>query len=735
MSRELILCQDYYPPDERTWVEFKRLKQRLYPEFSGAVANMRERHRLGEKLNIKGYWTLDEFLNDEIPAEGEAVKESLKKVIVALAQRSGDSDKPFLQSIGSRGAYGESNNLDYLSVTTALNQFSTEDGLQPNGNFHDACKKQMINFCRNTVHDVDLDFALPDMNADQFASFWEETTGHSEFHGDHIEEGTPVFMDWKTFVMEPKKGIRVFIVRVGNLQTQDLGASHKLNQGGFSLDFCSSPLVYPLSLSRIDARGGKLVAAPEKFRRSFYNVGGEIRILVENQFHQPFHPVKRYGTLLFDSDLPPVAIYGQPSLVVEKVTRLLRLKTLKPGMWDVGEELAETCDRLLCPKYWLDISPDVWSEEIFPNLLTSIHLSPFETAVNLIPNHLLDALPEKTKERIADHTIDYSLSLGNLWEVFRNITPVQAAELLSLLPDNREWDPTQNNGIQVFMDALSRVGLLQKNESFNNALLDAYNLFSHPFDEEMKLLKVLDKLSKRIDQPENETVVTNQADLEMMKEVLKITISTRPSWLDQLFIENIAKILDASFKSDEDKLEWILSLYDIQIPSEKQTEVPDEIFMRICLSLADYARLQGEEPFGAVITKNGKIISIGYNEINKYEDKKKHAEKSAIEKAQIKLQDPSLKGCILYSTATPCMDICIPEIKICSGINEVKCGVETDMTDLRALTESDVQENCTSSRSIIVGIEGDTIYRYYTEIIGYNEPFIKKPLGLRRFNL
>lgn len=58
--------------------------------------------------------------------------------------------------------------------------------------------------------------------------------------------------------------------------------------------------------------------------------------------------------------------------------------------------------------------------------------------------------------------------------------------------------------------------------------------------------------------------------------------------------------------------------------------------------------------FGAVVVKNGKIISEGYNQVKKQNDPTWHAEMQAIREACKKLGTPHLEGCVLYTSAECC---------------------------------------------------------------------------------
>ncbi|HEY5536827.1 MAG TPA: nucleoside deaminase [Ignavibacteria bacterium] len=59
-------------------------------------------------------------------------------------------------------------------------------------------------------------------------------------------------------------------------------------------------------------------------------------------------------------------------------------------------------------------------------------------------------------------------------------------------------------------------------------------------------------------------------------------------------------------------------------------------------------------PFGAVIVKEGKIISEGRNAVLATKDPTAHAEIQAIRNASKHLNDFNLKGCEIYTNCEPC---------------------------------------------------------------------------------
>jgi len=78
-------------------------------------------------------------------------------------------------------------------------------------------------------------------------------------------------------------------------------------------------------------------------------------------------------------------------------------------------------------------------------------------------------------------------------------------------------------------------------------------------------------------------------------------------------------------------------------------------FMRKALAQARRAFSAGEVPVGAVVVKDGNIISRGHNRKEGRFLPTRHGEIEAIEKACRKLKNWRLTGCTLYCTLEPCM--------------------------------------------------------------------------------
>jgi tRNA(Arg) A34 adenosine deaminase TadA len=85
----------------------------------------------------------------------------------------------------------------------------------------------------------------------------------------------------------------------------------------------------------------------------------------------------------------------------------------------------------------------------------------------------------------------------------------------------------------------------------------------------------------------------------------------------------------------------------------------DESFLRRAIQLAQQARENGQEPFGAVLVKNNEIVAEGGNQIYATSDPTAHAENKLIRDYCQKNKIMNLEGFSLYCSTEPCM--------LCSG--------------------------------------------------------------------
>ncbi len=85
-------------------------------------------------------------------------------------------------------------------------------------------------------------------------------------------------------------------------------------------------------------------------------------------------------------------------------------------------------------------------------------------------------------------------------------------------------------------------------------------------------------------------------------------------------------------------------------------------FLNILIENANKSLEYGDVPVGAIIVKDGKILSTGCNTREKEQNILGHAEINAIIAAQKKLNNWNLSGCDLYVTLIPC-SMCMGIIK------------------------------------------------------------------------
>jgi len=108
----------------------------------------------------------------------------------------------------------------------------------------------------------------------------------------------------------------------------------------------------------------------------------------------------------------------------------------------------------------------------------------------------------------------------------------------------------------------------------------------------------------------------------------------------------------------------------------KEQKAFDEEMMAIALKEAKTALLEGEAPIGAVIVKDGEVVSTGRNTRETKKTALGHAEIEAIAKACEKLGSWRLSGCTMYVTLEPC-PMCAGAI-INARIDRVVYGAKDD---------------------------------------------------------
>jgi len=125
----------------------------------------------------------------------------------------------------------------------------------------------------------------------------------------------------------------------------------------------------------------------------------------------------------------------------------------------------------------------------------------------------------------------------------------------------------------------------------------------------------------------------------------------------------------------------------------------DETFMQEALRLAEKARTADEVPVGAVVVRQGKIISRGYNQVELLKDATAHAEMLALTAAEAAVGDWRLTDCDLYVTKEPC-PMCAGAIvhtrirRVIFGCTDIRAGAGGTVMNL-------LQHNVLNHRSQI----------------------------------
>ena len=120
---------------------------------------------------------------------------------------------------------------------------------------------------------------------------------------------------------------------------------------------------------------------------------------------------------------------------------------------------------------------------------------------------------------------------------------------------------------------------------------------------------------------------------------------------------------------------------------ESQQSHDDVLFMQEAITEAERAADAGEVPVGAVIVRDGEIISRAHNMVETYGRSSAHAEMLAIRAASEKLVNSRLTGCSMYVTLEPC-SMCAGALiwsridKLYIGAMDPKAGACGSVVDL-----------------------------------------------------
>ena len=130
----------------------------------------------------------------------------------------------------------------------------------------------------------------------------------------------------------------------------------------------------------------------------------------------------------------------------------------------------------------------------------------------------------------------------------------------------------------------------------------------------------------------------------------------------------------------------------------------DEYFMREALRQARRALAADEVPIGAVVVREGQIISRAWNQVEMLKDATAHAEMLAITQAEAAVGDWRLTDCDLYITKEPC-PMCAGAIvharlrRVIFGCPDSKCGGAGGLVNLLRMPE--LNHRCLTTSGIL----------------------------------
>jgi tRNA(adenine34) deaminase len=140
--------------------------------------------------------------------------------------------------------------------------------------------------------------------------------------------------------------------------------------------------------------------------------------------------------------------------------------------------------------------------------------------------------------------------------------------------------------------------------------------------------------------------------------------------------------------------------------------------MHEALALADYARLQGEVPIGAVIVSNeNEIIGRGWNCVERSGCQDGHAEMQAIRHACHHTGNWRLDGCTIYVTLEPCI-MCLGLVLL-SRVEQIVYAADSPRYGFRVIEQDVLQVYQKHVKSIRSGVCKDEstalLHAFFTE--------------------
>jgi tRNA(Arg) A34 adenosine deaminase TadA len=89
-------------------------------------------------------------------------------------------------------------------------------------------------------------------------------------------------------------------------------------------------------------------------------------------------------------------------------------------------------------------------------------------------------------------------------------------------------------------------------------------------------------------------------------------------------------------------------------PIESGSDAKRKAFMQLAFDMRQRAVAAGDQPYGAVLVKDERVVGEGPSEVITRGDPTAHAEMQAIRDAARRLQTRDLSGCVMFASSKPC---------------------------------------------------------------------------------
>jgi len=155
----------------------------------------------------------------------------------------------------------------------------------------------------------------------------------------------------------------------------------------------------------------------------------------------------------------------------------------------------------------------------------------------------------------------------------------------------------------------------------------------------------------------------------------------------------------------------------VDLGSREQASI-DESMMAKALDLAREARDMGEVPVGALVVRDGRILSQAFNLRETLRDPTAHAERLALAWAGAALGSWRLEGCVLYVTLEPCA-MCAGAIvqsriaRLVYGAADPKAGACESL--YRLVSDPRLNHQTPITAGVMAGECGDILKEFFQE--------------------